>query len=237
MIEEVQSRDWQYLDESLIQLVEKDNPHLKPLPKHQKRIIKSMKHNYRVARRVYQSTYENLAEQFKIYIYSLPPDEIDELERHFPANRNGLLSIRDTESPAELFNSFTMFYYLNGRFPFTDGYLFVPGSQAPHGIIGVKLNLNELLAKFFMTGSKGLVSSPSITNILLFFAGNEKLAKDFLTEFYYNLSVEICSKDNNEVLKFDASTDLCTKIGVRRGNAIFGNHERARLEKTDQRNE
>ena len=196
-----------------------------------------MKHNYRVARRVYQSTYENLAEQFKIYIYSLPPDEIDELERDFHANRNGLLSIRDTESPAELFNSFTMFYYLNGRFPFTDGYLFVPGSDAPHGIIGGKLNLNELLAKFFMTGSKGLVSSPSITKILLFFAGNEKLAKDFLTEFYYNLSVEIRSKDNNEVLKFDASTDLCTKIGVRRGNAIFANHERARLEKTDQRNE
>ena len=161
----------------------------------------------------------------------MPPEEIDELKRDFRANRNGLLSIRDTESPAELFNSFTMFYYLNGRFPFTDGHLFVPGSDAPHDIMA------SLLAKFFMTGSRGLVSSPFITKILLFFAENEKLAKDFLTQFYYNLSVEIHSKDNNKVLKFDASTDLCTKIGVRRGNAIFDNHQRARLEKRDQRNE
>ena len=61
MIEEVQSRDWQYLVESLIQLVKDDNSHLKSLPKHEKRTIKSIKHNARVVRRVYQSTYENLA--------------------------------------------------------------------------------------------------------------------------------------------------------------------------------
>ena len=53
MIEELLSRDWQYLVESLIQLVKNNNSHLKPLPKLEKRIIKSMKHNYLVARRVY----------------------------------------------------------------------------------------------------------------------------------------------------------------------------------------
>ena len=156
------------------------------------------------------------------------PDEIDELERDFRTNRNGFLSIRDTESATELFNSFSMFYYLNGRFPFTDGHLFVPDGHAPFSIIGDNLNLKELFAKFFMTGSRGLVSSPFIAAILLFFARNEKLTKDFLTELYYNLSVEILSKDNN-VLKFDALTDLCTKVGVRLGNVIFANHERVML--------
>ena len=189
-----------------------------------------MKHNYQIAWRVYQSTYENLAEQFKIYVNSLTPDEIDELERDFCANRNNLLSIRDTESATKLFNSFAMFYYLNGRFPFTDGHLFVPDGDAPPNIIGDKLNLKELFAKFFMTGSRGLVSSPFIAAILLFFIGNEKLAKDFLTELYYNLLVEILSKDNNEVLNFNALTDLCTEVGARLGNAIFVNHERVRLD-------
>ena len=42
-----------------------------------------------------------------------------------------------------------------------------------------------------MTAFRGLVSSPFIAAILLFFAGNEKLEKDFLIELYYNLSVEI----------------------------------------------
>ena len=78
----------------------------------------------------------------------------------------------------------------------------------PPGIIGDKLNLKELFAKIFMTGSRGLVSSPFIAAISLFFARNKKLVKDFLTELYYNLSVEILSKDNNEVLKIDALTDL-----------------------------
>ena len=130
-----------------------------------------------------------------------------------------------------------MFYHQNGRFPFTDGYLFVPDGDPPPSIIGYKLNLKELFAKFFMTGSRGLVSSPFIAAILLFFAGNEKLAKDFLTELYYNLLVEILSKDNNKVLKVDALTDLCTEIGVRLGNAIFANHEngQAQHEKTDRR--
>ena len=86
-----------------------------------------------------------------------------------------------------------------------------------------------------MTGSIGVVSSPFIAAILLFFAGNEKLAKDFLTELYCNLLVEILSKDNNKVLKFDALTDLCAEIGVKLGNAIFANHEngQAQHEKTD----
>ena len=88
-----------------------------------------------------------------------------------------------------------------------------------------------------MTGSRGLVSSPFIAAILLFFAGKEKLAKDFLTELYYNLLVEILSKDNNEILKFDALTDLCTKVGVRIRNAIFANHERARLDMKKQTEE
>ena len=69
------------------------------------------------------------------------------------------------------------------------------------------------------------------------FAGNEKLAKDFLTGLYYNLLVEILSKDNQKILKFDALTDLCTKIGVRLGNAIFANHERARLDMKNQNKE
>ena len=96
----------------------------------------------------------------------------------------------------------------------------MPKGDAPPGIIGDKLNLKELFAKLFKTRSRGLVSSPFIAVML---------AKDFSTELYYNSSVEIISKDNNEVLKFDALTDLCTEVGIRLGNVVFANHERVRL--------
>ena len=146
-----------------------------------------MKHNYRIARVVYQSIYKHLTEQFKVYINSFPPDEIDELERDFRANGNGLVSIRDTESATELFNSFFMFCYLKGRFLFTDANLFLPDGHAPTSIIGEKLNLKELFAKVFMTDSRGLVSSPFIAAILLFFAGNEKLTKRILNRILLQL--------------------------------------------------
>ena len=129
-----------------------------------------MKHNYRVARRVYASTYANMAEQFKMYLNSLPPDEIDEIENDFMANGNGLLSVRQIESATELFDSFAMFYYINGRLPCMDGYLFVPDGESPAGIIGDKRSLKELFATFFRTGSNGLVSSPFLAALLLLFA-------------------------------------------------------------------
>ena len=49
VMEEIQNRDWQYLVESVIKLVQNDKTHLKPLPKAERKIIKSTKHNYRVA--------------------------------------------------------------------------------------------------------------------------------------------------------------------------------------------
>ena len=198
-LEETQNRDWQYLVESVIKLLEHDKSHLKPLLKVERKIIKSMKYNYRVARRVYESTYANMAEQFKIYLNSLPPDEIDEIENYFRANGNGLLSVRQMESATELFDFFVMFSYINGRLLYTDRHLFVPDGETP-GIIGEKLSLKELFAKFYRTGSNGLVSSPFLAALLLFFAGKENLAKHFLTELYRNLIVEVLSSDNSENL-------------------------------------
>ena len=111
-----------------------------------------MKYNYRVAGRVYASTYTNKAEQFKIYLNSLSPDEIDETENDFRANGNGLLSVHQTKSATELFDSFAMFYYINGRLPYTDEHIFVPDGETAPGIIGEKLSFKELFAKFFRTG-------------------------------------------------------------------------------------
>ena len=52
VLKEVQNRNWQYLVESVIKLAENDKSHLKPLSKNERKIMKSMKHNYKVARRV-----------------------------------------------------------------------------------------------------------------------------------------------------------------------------------------
>ena len=73
--------------ESVIKFVGRDKSHLKPLPKPGRKIIKSMKYNSRVSQRVYASVYSNMEEQLKIYLNSLPPDEIDKVENYFKIER------------------------------------------------------------------------------------------------------------------------------------------------------
>ena len=48
--------------ESVIRLAENDKRQFKSLPRNEKKIIKSMKHSYKVARRVYSSICTNIAE-------------------------------------------------------------------------------------------------------------------------------------------------------------------------------
>ena len=66
--------------------------------------------------------------------------------------------------------------------------------------------------------------------LLLFFAGIETLAKNFLTDLYKNLTVEVLSPANNSTPEYNALTDLCADIGVGLANPIFANNERARLD-------
>ena len=176
---------------------------------------------------MYASLYANIPEQFKIYLNSLPPDKIDEIKMDCRANRNSLLSVCQTESATKLFDSFAMFYYINDRLPYTDGHLFVPDGETPPRIIKEKLSLNELFAKFFRTGSSGLVLSPFFAALLLFFAGKETLAKNFFTKLYKNLTVDVLFSEN---LQFDALTDLCAELSLRLENSIFANHETTRLD-------
>ena len=64
--------------------------------------------------------------------------------------------------------------------------------------------------------------------------GKKSLVKNFLTELYRNLTVEVLSSDNDSVLEFQALTDLCAENNVRIPNSIFANHEIARLEMAKQ---
>ena len=90
---------------------------------------------------MYASTYFNMAEQFKIYLNSLPPEEIDEIENDFRVNGNDLLSVKQKVQPNYLI-------LLHDRLLYTDKHLFVPDGKTSPGIIGEKLSLKESLQNF-----------------------------------------------------------------------------------------
>ena len=77
-----------------------------PLEKKEAKIIKYMKDNYKVIRRVYNSIYSSIAEELKVYLDSLPESEKDKTEKYFRENGNRILTIRKSESTHEILDSF-----------------------------------------------------------------------------------------------------------------------------------
>ena len=90
-MEELQNRKWQYLIESLIYKVEKDRDYYKIKTKKDLEMIASMEKNYRILRRVHDSIFDTIAENFQIYLNSLSEEEIAVIDSDFVSS--GLASI------------------------------------------------------------------------------------------------------------------------------------------------
>ena len=91
---------------------------------------------------VYHSLFFNISDSFIEYIHFSSPDEIQELDHDIKINRWGIKSLLEVENAYELLTDFQMFYYLNGRFPLTNGLLNVPDGEVPKG--GENVNLKQL---------------------------------------------------------------------------------------------
>ena len=66
--------------EKIIHSVEFANPYKNSIEK-KPEIIDTVESNYTIIRRVYQSLYSDIADTFFEYVYSLDPEEIQELDQ------------------------------------------------------------------------------------------------------------------------------------------------------------
>ena len=122
-----------------------------------------------------------------------------------------------------------MFYYLNGRLqqPLVTTDNFVSNGEKPGEVAGEKFNLKQLYTKFWGTESNGLVSSPFLCALALFFGAGDKAAKNLLTEIYKNLMLRSLSC----VSEFSILTEICVEIKARSANLFFENQEKSKSEK------
>ena len=78
------------------------------------------------------------------------------IDSDLKANGWGVPSITEIQDRHHLLTIFQIFYYLNGRLPFTNGLIIVPDGEVPEGM--EKINLKNLYSMFRDTKSHGLVS-------------------------------------------------------------------------------
>ena len=106
-MERLQIRDWQYLIESLIYKVEKDQDYYKIKTVEDSEMIKDMEKKYRILRLVHHEIYTSIAENFQLYINSLEQSELEEIDADFISS--GLNSIQNVDSATKLIMLLSLF--------------------------------------------------------------------------------------------------------------------------------
>ena len=167
-MEEIKNRGWLYLVESVIKLVEQDQSHLKPLPKAERKIIKSMKYNYRSLEECMRQ--RTLIWQNNLKFIQIPYRLMKQMTLKMILEQIETLYFLFPERKVRP-NYFILLKCFTISTGFPIGTSFVPDGVTPPGIIGQKLSLKELFAKNFRTSSNGLLSSPFLAALPLFFAG------------------------------------------------------------------
>ena len=119
-------------------------------------IIDIVENNYKIARRIYQDLYIDVADLFQEFIRSLPPQDIQDINDDIKTNGWGVKSILNVENSLELLKIFQTFYYTTGRLPLPNGLLIVPDGDAPEG--EDRVNMKSLHDMFRHTYSHSLVS-------------------------------------------------------------------------------
>ena len=105
-------------------------------------MIKTLESNYKVARRVYQHLYFDIAELFHEYIQSIDLYEQQDIEEDMKINGWGTVeNIRSIKDSMRLLNIFQDFYNATGRLPTFNELLIVPNGDAKPG---EKVNMKQL---------------------------------------------------------------------------------------------
>ena len=174
-------------------------------------ILKSMTQNYKILRRVHNGLCKIVAENFKYYVDNLSQSDLDEIDADMVSS--GLNSIKNVQNATELLMLFDYFYFINGRFPTTNEHTFVPKAKLSLEVNGEELNIKRLYERFRGSDSHGMVCSQFLAALFVSFnGGSEQEARNFLSEFYQNMTVGSLSTDHS--FQFDAFTEFLATFNI-----------------------
>ena len=80
VLENLQSRDWQYLVETIIEKAETNKDYFKIKTGEDSEMLKTMTKNYKILRHVHNDLYKTVAENCKYYFGNLNETDLDEIE-------------------------------------------------------------------------------------------------------------------------------------------------------------
>ena len=185
-LQKVEEKNNQFLIEKVILGVKFENSYQK---EKKPEILDTIEGNYKVARRVYQYLYFDIADLFLEYVKSMDSYEIQDIEEDMKVNGWGTVEkISEINDSIRMLNLFQEFYTSTGRLPAFNGLLVVSDGDTSEN--SNKVNMKNLYDLSKNTKSHGLVSLPFLGLLLHFFESENDLylIKNATTELYKNLS-------------------------------------------------
>ena len=165
VMQKVEEKNNQFLIEKIILGVEFENAYQQ---EKKPEILETIEGNYKVARRVYQYPYFDIADLFLEYVKSMDSYEIQDIEEDMKANGWGAVKkISEINDSIRMLNLFQDFYRSTGRLPAFNGLLVVPDGDTSEN--SSKVNMKSLYDLFKNTKSHGLVSLPFFRAFTSFF--------------------------------------------------------------------
>ena len=107
-------------------------------------ILENIVSNFKISRTIYAVLYQDIYHSFQEFLQSLDFDEIQALHINIQANSMGLLPIENYIDTTELLQVFDLFYYMNGRSPFTTGLLPIQYGDFPAFVGDQKISIKKL---------------------------------------------------------------------------------------------
>lgn len=151
-----------------------------------------------MCRRVYNSLYKSISENFQEHLRFLELNELDQLNASIKTNGRGLKKKEDYSSPFELIKSVGTSYYLNGGILVTNGLLWIPNGDKPDFISGtISGNMS----------ARTSYNSISFSSKFIFWSKRRNLKKCIV-----NLLLQVLSKTETRIeLEIDEITKLQQK--------------------------
>ena len=206
-IEKIQSQNWQYFVESVLEACRRKNSG-ETVYQHQSKLIKAIIENVTIAKKTYKSFYKQITDNLTFMLDNLPDDEFKEIindlhtENYLPDNFDNFL------------DCWCEFYFHKGRFPGSQELIMVPQAQIPPFIKAqMPLSPIDLYQNFKATDARALVSIQALAALNIYLGGDKTISKNALSEFLHNLSFQALSKKADDIyLNFNNVSELIIDI-------------------------
>ena len=180
-IEKIQSQNWQYFVESVLEACRRKNSG-ETVYQHQSKLIKASVENVTIAKKTYKSFYKQITNNLTFMLDNLPDDEFKEIindlhtENYLPDNFDNFL------------DCWCEFYFHKGRFSGSQELVMVPQAQIPPFIKAqMPLSPIDLYQNFKATDARALVPIQALAALNIHLRGYKTISKNALSEFLHNL--------------------------------------------------